>query len=105
MAQIIWHDSAREHLRSIFDYYSNLSPQTAYNILKDILISVQHLAEFPTMGQEEPLLKLRPYKYHYIVSRKRYKTIYFIKGDECHIIAIWDTYQNPTKLQTIISEA
>lgn len=105
MAQIIWHDSAREHLRSIFDYYFDFSPQTAYNILKDILISVQHLAEFPTIGQEEPLLKLRSLEYRYIVSRKRYKTIYFITGNECHIIAIWDTYQNPTKLQTIISEA
>lgn len=99
MACVIWHDSARRHLHAIFDfYYQNISQQTAYGILKDILLSVQYLEEFPSMGQIGESIANRPYVYHYVIARKRYKTIYFIKDDECHIVAIWDTYRNPQYL-------
>ncbi len=103
MASIIWHDSAREHLHAIFDYYyTNISKQTAYGILKDVLISVQNLENFPTIGQKEEILQHRSYEYRYILSRKRYKTIYFIKGEECHIVAIWDTLRNPKFLNPFV---
>ena len=99
MAMIIWHDSAREHLRKIFSYYyDNVSQVVAYSILQDVLKDVQGLESAPRKGAPELLLKGRKLEYRRLVVRRRYKVIYFIAEDEAHIVAIWDTRQSPKKL-------
>ena len=103
MALIVWHDSAREHLRKIFDYYyENVSQKVAYSILRDTLDDIQGLETMPGKGAPEPLLKRRKLEYRRLVIRRRYKVIYFLANDEAHIVAIWDTKQSKRKLvQTI----
>ena len=105
MAEIKWHSSAREHLRKIFDYYyDNVSDEVAYSILGSVLKAVQGLERVPRKGALELLLEGRKYEYRRLVIRKNYKVIYFLVGDEVHIVAIWDVRQNPkTLVQTILS--
>ncbi|MBQ7531064.1 MAG: type II toxin-antitoxin system RelE/ParE family toxin [Paludibacteraceae bacterium] len=99
MAQIIWHDSAKEHLADIFTYYmDNVSQQVAYSFLHSILTGVESLANMPRKGARELLLANRKYEYRHLVIRRNYKIIYFIDNEECHIVAIWDTRQKPTTL-------
>ena len=99
MAEIIWHDSAREHLRNIFDFnYDNMSESYAYAILGDVLKEVQGLETNPRKGAAELLLEGRMYEYRHLVIRKNYKVIYFLAGNEAHIVAVWDVRQNPQTL-------
>lgn len=106
MAMIIWHESAREHLRKIFDYYyDNVSQQVAYSILRDTLDDIQGLENTPRKGAPEPLLKHRKVEYRRLVVRRRYKVIYFLVENEAHIVAIWDTKQNPRKLRRTVQRS
>ena len=104
MAEIKWHDSAREHLRRIFDFnYDNLSEAYAYSILSGVLDEVQGLETTPKKGSPELLLEGRKFEYRHLVVRKNYKVIYFLAGDEVHIVAVWDVRQNPQMLiQTVV---
>jgi plasmid stabilization system protein ParE len=104
MAEIKWHDSAREHLRKIFDFnYNNMSEKYAYTILGEVLDEVQGLENAPRKGAPELLLEGRRYEYRYLVVRKTYKVIYFLAEDEVHIVSVWDVRQNPQALiQTVV---
>ena len=104
MAEIKWHDSAREHLRKIFDFnYNNMSEKYAYTILREVLDEVQGLESAPRKGAPELLLEGRRYEYRYLVVRKTYKVIYFLAEDEVHIVSVWDVRQNPQALiQTVV---
>ena len=76
MAQIIWHDSAKEHLADIFTYYmDNVSQQVAYSFLHSILTGVESLANMPRKGARELLLANRKYEYRHLVIRRNYKSI------------------------------
>jgi plasmid stabilization system protein ParE len=103
MAEIKWHDSAREHLRKIFEFnYDNMSETYAYSILGEVLNAVQGLESTPKKGAPELLLEGRKFEYRHLVIRKNYKVIYFLAENESHIVAIWDVRQNPmTLIQTV----
>ena len=103
MAEIKWHDSAREHLRNVFEFnYDHMSEAYAYSVLGDMLDEVQGLETNPKKGAPELLLEGRKYEYRRLVVRKNYKVIYFLIDDEAHIVAIWDVRQNPqTLIQTV----
>jgi len=103
MAEIRWHESAREHLRKIFEFnFDNMSETYAYSLLGDVLDEVQGLESTPKKGAPELLLEGRKYEYRHLVVRKNYKVIYFLVEDEAHIVAIWDVRQNPqTLIQTV----
>ena len=99
MAEIKWHDSAREHLRKIFDFnYDNMSETYAYSVLREVLDEVQGLETFPKKGAHELFLDGRKYEYRHLVVRKNYKVIYFLVENEAHIVAVWDVRQNPQTL-------
>ena len=103
MAEIKWHESAREHLRKIFDFnFEHMSETYAYAILGEVLGEVQDLENFPKKGAPELLLEGRKYEYRHLVIRENYKVIYFLVENEAHIVAIWDVRQNPqTLIQTV----
>ena len=106
MAKIIWHDSAREHLRKIFDFnYDNMSESYAYSVLGSVLDEVQGLETNSKKGAPELLLEGRKYEYRHLVVKKNYKVIYFLAEEEVHIAAIWDVRQNSQTLVTQIENA
>ena len=106
MAEIKWHDSAREHLHKIFDFnIDHFSESYAYSILGDVLDEVQELENFPKKGAPELLLEGKKYDYRHLVIREYYKVIYFLVEDEAHIVAVWDVRQNPQKLIQVFTES
>jgi plasmid stabilization system protein ParE len=103
MAEIKWHESAREHLRQIFDFnIDHFSETYAYSILGEVLDEVQDLEKFPKKGAPELLLKGREYEYRHLVIRKNYKVIYFLVEDEAHIAAVWDVRRDPQALVQLV---
>ena len=103
MAEIKWHDSAREHLRKIFNFNINhFSESYAYSILGEVLGEVQDLENFPQKGAPELLLEGREYEYRRLVIREKYKVIYFLVDDEAHIAAVWDVRRDPKTLIQLV---
>ena len=103
MAEIKWHDSAREHLRKIFNFnIDHFSESYAYSILGEVLGEVQDLENFPQKGAPELLLDGREYEYRRLVIREKSKVIYFLAGDEVHIVAVWDVRRDPKTLIQLV---
>lgn len=98
--KITWTQFSIRNLKQIYDYYvENANRNVAHEIRKQILKSTQHLKKFPEIGKTELHLEKLNQKHRYIVSGN-YKVIYHIKihHEEIVISDVFDTRQNPTKL-------
>ncbi|WP_108116833.1 type II toxin-antitoxin system RelE/ParE family toxin [Kordia periserrulae] len=96
--KIIWTDFAIKNLKDIFDYYSNkVSKKIALKIRSQILNSTYQLLNNPESGQlESNLVKLKQ-NHRYLVSGN-YKIIYRVSHNQIIINDVFDTRQNPSKM-------
>ena len=96
--KIVWTDFAISNLKNIFDYYSiEVNKKLAHKIRKQILKSSKQLIRNPNSGPIEPNLTILNRNHRYVISG-HYKLIYRIIGNEIIINDVFDTRQNPTKM-------
>ena len=96
--KIIWTDFASKMLREIYDYHKTTAGyKTAVKIKKNIFSSTNRLINHPEMGQLEPYLMKFNENHRYIVEAN-YKIIYKKINESILILDIFDTRQNPDKL-------
>jgi plasmid stabilization system protein ParE len=96
--KIVWTDFAIRNLKDIFDYYSTkVNKKVAHKIRKQILQSSKQLIHNPNSGPIEPNLTILNKNHGYLVSG-HYKLIYRIVSDEIIINDVFDTRQNPAKM-------
>lgn len=96
--RIIWTDFAIENLKDIFDFYSiKASSKAAHKIRKQILSSTKQLLNNPESGQLEFNLEKLKQNHRYLVSGN-YKIIYRINDNQIIINDVFDTRQNPVKM-------
>lgn len=96
--KIVWTEFAIINLKDIFDYYSTkANKKVAHKIRKQILKSSKQLINNPNSGPIEPNLPILNKNHRYLVSGN-YKLIYRIVGNEIIINDVFDTRQNPSKM-------
>ena len=96
--KIIWTDFAIDNLRSIFNYYSiKANKKVAHKIRKQILNSTKQLISNPKSGQKELNLEKLKQNHRYLVCGN-YKVIYKFEEEQIIINDIFDTRQNPIKM-------
>lgn len=96
--KIVWTDFAIRNLRDIFNYYStNSNKKFAHKIRKQILKSSRQLIKHHSSGPIEPDLLTLNKNHRYLVSG-HYKLIYRIVDNVVIINDVFDTRQNPTKM-------
>jgi plasmid stabilization system protein ParE len=96
--EIIWTDFAINNLKEIFDYYFEIATKkVAHKIKKQILASTKQLVDYPESGQVEFNLQKLNQNHRYLVSGN-YKIIYRINKDQVIISDVFDTRQEPTKM-------
>ena len=96
--KILWSDFAKLMLYEIYLYHKeNASVRIAQKIKKNILNSTAYLLNHPEMGKLEPLLLFLNEGHRYIVEGN-YKIIYKQVKEGILITDIFDTRQNPTKI-------
>jgi toxin ParE1/3/4 len=96
--KIIWTQTAKNNLKEIFDFYKiNVSVSIAFSIVKYLKSNINTLVNFPYKGQNLKTTKPLPHNYYYIIVRN-YKVIYEIINSNIYIITVFDTRQNPEKL-------
>jgi plasmid stabilization system protein ParE len=96
--KIVWTDFATRNLKDIFDYYViEANKKFAHKIRKQILRSAKQLINNPNSGPIEPNLIVLNKSYRFLLSG-HYKLIYRIVGDDIIINDVFDTRQNPSKM-------
>ena len=96
--KIVWTDFAIRNLKDIFEYYSiEANKILAHKIRKQILKSSKQLIKNPNSGPIEPNLTILNKNYRYLLSG-HFKLIYRIVDTEIIINDVFDTRQNPTKM-------
>lgn len=96
--KIIWTDFAIENLSEIFNYYSeNAHKRVAHKIKNKILSATKQLKTNPESGQIESNLEKLNQNHRYLVV-ENYKLIYRIIENQIIVNDVFDTRQNPVKM-------
>ena len=99
VAKIIWSDFSLRQLKKIHNFYKNeASEETAQKLTKLIVQTTIQLETNPQIGTKEPLLEDYEFEYRFLV-KKNYKIIYRLDNNIVRVISVFDTRQNPNKIQ------
>jgi len=96
--KVIWSNFATKMLKDIFQYHKNVAGKMVAQKLKEkIFLSTNQLIKFPNSGQIEESLEGLGERHRYIVV-SNYKIIYKQVNEGILITDIFDTRQNPVKI-------
>ena len=96
--KIIFTDTAKKHLKSIYQYYrKEASLKVAKSIKDNILTDIGKLKNHPQIGSEETFLSPLKQEYKKLVTGN-YKVIYRIVDNYIVIDTLFDTRQEPKEL-------
>lgn len=96
--KVYWTDFALLSLKEVYLYYKkNASDKVAKRIKDEIFSKVNSLKSQAKQGQIEPNLEKTGLGYRYLISGN-FKIIYLIQSGEIFITDIFDTRQNPEKI-------
>lgn len=97
---IRWDELAKQNLDEIYDHIALDSVNAARHVKKELIKLAGSLNDFPEKYSREEFLADEPENYR-SVSKWSYKIIYEVT-DECLIIAdIFQTSQDPKKIQRV----
>jgi plasmid stabilization system protein ParE len=97
---IKWNRSAKSELKSIYRHYLKETVQGAESVRDGILEAVDKLGVEPEVNYPyEPYLG-KPFRY---IKYARYKIVHKkdTENEEIHVLGIFDTKQEPKKIQKI----
>jgi addiction module RelE/StbE family toxin len=96
--EIIWSETAQKDRKLIFTYWSNRNKSALYSQKLNVLINsaVEIIAKFPQIG------KPSGYKDTRIKIVRDYLIVYKEFPEFISIITIWDSRQDPKKLEDIL---
>jgi len=96
--KIIWSDFAARTLKEIFNYYkTNASENIAVKIKSNVFVATKQLKKHPDSGQIETNLQHLNEGHRYLVE-DNFKIIYKIVREGILITDIFDTRQDPIKI-------
>ena len=102
--EVVWSENAELQIKLISELYKfQSSKSTTKNFAKEIISSTLILKKFPELGTPQEVYPTRNVNYRYILSG-HYKLIYFTSNSFIVIATIFDTRQNPEKLNIILNE-
>lgn len=96
--KIIWSNFAEDSLINIYNYYREVAGiNVARKIKSDIFEATEQLIKYPDSGQVEEVLKQLKEDHRYL-ARRHLKIIYKQVEDGILITDVFDTRQDPIKL-------
>ena len=99
--KVFWTQTALNNLEDIFDYYKNrTSAAIARKLVKKIVAVTINIQKSPNIGKIEILLKDRRFEYRFLVI-DNYKVIYWVEDSYIKIAAVFDSRQNPVKINRL----
>ena len=93
MAQVVWTLAWKDALKTIWEFYAEVDARLADKIIDEIIETAEGI-EFAQQFQIEEILGQ---DYRRAIVR-HFKIIYAINGDVIRVLDIFDSRQNPSKL-------
>ncbi len=99
--KVIWSLLAHVDRKNILDYWRKRNQSDTYSkkLNRSFKEAIQLIQEYPQIGKKTNLEGVR------IKIIKDYFIIYEIEDSAIHILTIWDSRQEPEKLDKIISKS
>ena len=94
--QIIWYNKAEQDLNESIAFIAMDSPKNAIKVLDEIVFLVDSLPLFPYKYPKEPIYNKENIRF---VTKWSFKIIYRIETGIIYILRIFNTHQNPAKIQ------
>ena len=99
-----WLDQARQDFNAEIEYvYNEFGSQAAEKAYRKVLEGVDNLRHFPGMGRRYEGLAYKGNEVHALVL-KQVSIIYCHYDDVLKIVAIWNNYQDPERLEQTLAE-
>lgn len=95
--KVVWSARSLKDLDKAHDLLSEKSFQAANQTVENVLERVTQLETFPESGPIEPSLAHRNREHRYLVIG-HHKIIYRLEKQQVLIVRVFDTRQNPEKL-------
>lgn len=99
--KLVYTEQAVNSLREVLEFLSevqHIPDEKILEIRNQILDAADALLEHPSIGQEEPFL-VNLGRQHRRLVEGHYKIIYRIEGEYIYITDIFDSRQDPDKMQ------
>ena len=92
--QLSWTNQAKADRISILDFYRRRNKSTSYSkkLNRIFIHEIEIISQHPEIGKRSNSTNVR------VKISGNYYLIYMIEGDIIYILRIWDTRQNPIKL-------
>jgi len=92
--KVVWTKTAQQNRKEIYTYWNNKNKSTNYSNLLNNAINrtLKLLTEYPRLGKSTKIKNVR------VKILKDYLIIYEFNTKEIIVLSIWDTRQNPNKL-------
>ena len=95
--KVIWHAPAKKGRDNIADYVCRqFGTKRKTRFLQKVRHTTKMLRLSPNLGSIDPLFDDRPVAYRSIIIKGLSKLVYRVDDDAIHIVAFWDTRQEPT---------
>lgn len=95
---IYWHKRAAAGLHQVEEYVlRDFGEKVRKEFMDEIENAVMALADMPNKGKIDSLFVHRKQTYRSIIVRKLNKIVYYVKDNNIHIAAFWDTRREPKK--------
>ena len=100
---VIWSELAKGDLDGLYEYYSQLSVDVAVRIHNGIIDESERLTHNPEIAPFEQTIENPPKKYRsLLVSKRRFKLVYYVANNTVKIVCVWCCRQNPTRLRKTV---
>ena len=97
---VIWLEPAKCDLDRLYNYYLDKSVSAAVRIHNGIIDESERLANHPEIAPIDPSIQKKSKTYRaLVVSKGRFKLIYFVENKSVIIARVWGCRQNPKKLR------
>ena len=94
--KVIWQTQAKEARDKIADYiHRQFGIKRKTRFLQEVRQTTKLMRQSPNLGPIDPLFSDRPGTYRSVIINGLSKMVYRIDDDVIHIVAFWDTRQEP----------
>ena len=98
--RVVWTDRARNEFQQSMSYYQRGSEKSAQNFRSRLLNQIQLVQKFPGIGPKQDFVEPRNGEIRYRVEG-HFKILYSVLEDTILIVSIFDTRQDPSRLEEL----
>ncbi len=96
--RVVWTEHAQIKFKYAYNYYLGYSERSAKSFRTRFFEKIEKLEYFSGIGPIQEFEGSKAHEYRFLLERN-YKIIYWISGNTVYLMDVFDTRQNPEKLE------